>query len=312
MKLRLCLGWRSGRDLMGLAREDDGRELIRGGSLVTSCGAISRERVPCRYGNVPDASLGPLRHARPMASRVGTSEVVEGVEYRYSSGWTHGFESETRWRLYWRQQKLMRDLLAPGDRVLEIGIGTQFVANYLRSKGISVTTLDIDADKHPEIVANIALYEFPTSYDAILAFQVFEHMPYEDFEAVLPRLAAAARRQVFISVPRNRRTDPWRPTKTAEAQVEVVRLESEQGPHRRALPCVGGRSRWHHRPVFGGNIRPAWAQDSPSRRGVRPALLRPRTRVVAGRRRESCRGFLSGRGWDRTSDLPRVKRALSR
>ena len=96
-----------------------------------------------------------------MASRVGTSEVVEGVEYRYSSGWTHGFESETRWRLYWRQQKLMRDLLAPGDRVLEIGIGTQFVANYLRSKGISVTTLDIDADKHPEIVANIALLRVP-------------------------------------------------------------------------------------------------------------------------------------------------------
>jgi len=141
-----------------------------------------------------------------MAAPVEKSEVVEGVEYRYSSDWIHEFESETRWRLYWRQQKLMRGLLAPGDRVLEIGIGTQFLANYLRSKGISVTTLDIDADKQPETVANVAVYEFPTSYDAILAFQVFEHMPYEDFEAVLPRLAAAARRHVFISVPRNRRT----------------------------------------------------------------------------------------------------------
>ena len=141
-----------------------------------------------------------------MAAPVEKSEVVEGVEYRYSSDWIHEFESETRWRLYWRQQKLMRGLLAPGDCVLEIGIGTQFVANYLRSKGISVTTLDIDADKQPDTVANIAVYEFPTSYDAILAFQVFEHMPYEAFEAVLPRLSAAARRHVFISVPRNRRT----------------------------------------------------------------------------------------------------------
>ena len=148
---------------------------------------------------------GSGRFSHSLA-RVEKSESVEGVEYRYSSDWIHEFESETRWRLYWRQQKLMRDLLAPGDRVLEIGIGTQFMANYLRSKGISVTTLDIDADKQPEIVANVAFYEFSTSYDAILAFQVFEHVPYEDFEAVLLRLSAAARRHVFTSVPRNRRT----------------------------------------------------------------------------------------------------------
>ena len=127
------------------------------------------------------------------------------MEYRYSSHWIHELESETHWRLYWRQQKLMRELVAPGDRVLEIGVGTGFTANYLRSKGVLVTTLDIDADKQPDIVANIAQYDFPGTYDAILAFEVFEHLPYDDFPPLLAKLARAAQRHVFLSLPRNRR-----------------------------------------------------------------------------------------------------------
>lgn len=141
-----------------------------------------------------------------MPPRAEKTEVVEGVEYRYSSEWVHELEGEMHWRLYWRQQKLMQHLLAPGDRVLEIGFGTGFAANYLRSKGVSVTTLDIDAEKGPDIVANVAQYDFPTSYDAILAFEVFEHVPFEVFCTVLERLSAAAERYVFLSVPRNRRT----------------------------------------------------------------------------------------------------------
>ena len=132
-------------------------------------------------------------------------DVVAGVEYRYSTDWIHELESEAHWRLYWRQQKLMRDLVKPGDRVLEIGVGTGFAANYLRSRGISVSTLDIDADKQPDIVANVVRYEFPSTYDAILAFEVFEHIPYDEFRSLLARLSVAARRYVFASVPRNRK-----------------------------------------------------------------------------------------------------------
>lgn len=127
------------------------------------------------------------------------------MEYRYSSHWIHELESETHWRLYWRQQKLMRELVSSGDRVLEIGVGTGFTANYLRSKGVHVTTVDIDTDKRPDIVANIAQYDFPETYDAILAFEVFEHLPYDDLPRLLAKLATAARRHVFLSLPRNRR-----------------------------------------------------------------------------------------------------------
>ena len=133
------------------------------------------------------------------------SDTDEGAEYRYSSHWIHELEGETHWRLYWRQQKLMQDLVQQGDRVLEIGVGTRFTANYLRSKGVTVTTLDIDADKRPDIVANVADYVLAETYDAILAFEVFEHLPYRDLESVLARVATAALRHVFVSLPRNRR-----------------------------------------------------------------------------------------------------------
>ncbi len=130
-------------------------------------------------------------------------EYVNGIRYRYSTEWINSLESELRWRLYWQQQKMMEKLVLPGQRVLEIGVGSGFTANYLRSKGIYVTTLDIDPGKKPDIVANIVKYEFEEVYDHILAFEVFEHIPFEQFIAVVKKLSKVCQRCLFLSVPRN-------------------------------------------------------------------------------------------------------------
>jgi hypothetical protein len=127
----------------------------------------------------------------------------DGVVYRYASEWIHKLEGEARWRLYWQQQKLMDNLVRPGQTLLEIGPGNGFTSGYLRHRGLDVTTLDIDPDKHPDIVANVATCEFPRTYDAVLAFEVFEHIPFDKFEQVVERLAGVAREYVFLSLPRN-------------------------------------------------------------------------------------------------------------
>ncbi len=135
-----------------------------------------------------------------------TTVVIDGVEYPSDSTWITELEIELHWRLYWHQQYLMKDLIRPGDRLMEIGPGTGFTSNYLRSKGIRVTTLDFTPGMKPDIEANMLTYEFPDQYDAVLAFEVFEHVPFDKLQAAMPRIASACRRYLFFSVPRNTKT----------------------------------------------------------------------------------------------------------
>lgn len=131
------------------------------------------------------------------------SQTLEGIEYSYASEWIHHLEKEFHWRAYWHQMKLILPALEQGDSLLEIGPGTGFTSNYLRSKGYKVTTLDIDDRKSPDIVANLVEYPFPDTYDHILAFEVFEHIPFDRFSAILPLLKKAAKKNLFLSVPAN-------------------------------------------------------------------------------------------------------------
>ena len=130
--------------------------------------------------------------------------ILDGVKYTYGSDWIHKLESREHWMLYHYQQQLMEGNINAGDRVLEIGPGSGFCANYLKSKRINVTTLDIDEEKDADIHANLVNYEFEESYDHILAFEVFEHIPYEKFLEVLIKLRGKCS-QIFMSVPENKR-----------------------------------------------------------------------------------------------------------
>jgi len=132
-------------------------------------------------------------------------KIVNGTEYLYSSDWINKLESRQHWIFYWCQQKLMEHLIKPGDCILEIGVGSGFTANYLRSKGYNITTIDIDPGKHPDIVANIVSYEFKHSVDHVLAFEIMEHIPYDIFLFLLLRLRPVIKKYLFLSVPKNER-----------------------------------------------------------------------------------------------------------
>jgi SAM-dependent methyltransferase len=129
-----------------------------------------------------------------------------GVEYTYSSDWIHYLETEQHWRLYWKQQKLLENYLKQDDKILEIGIGTGFTANYLKSKNYKVTTFDIDDEKKPDIVGNIVEYDWKSEkFSHVLAFEVFEHIPYEEFKKVLTNLKTVTD-YIFLSLPLNKKT----------------------------------------------------------------------------------------------------------
>ena len=134
------------------------------------------------------------------------TEVVDDVEYKYGAEWTKVLEERHHWEFYWYQQKLMEGFVTPGqDQVLELGVGSGFAANYCRSRGLDVTTLDIDEEKKPDIVANVVTYDFERKYDHLMAFEILEHIPYDQFERIIRKIPEFISGYAFISLPRNER-----------------------------------------------------------------------------------------------------------
>lgn len=128
------------------------------------------------------------------------------IVYRCPSGWIERLATGEHWRLYRRQQKIMEGRIDIGDSILEIGVGTGFTANYLKSKGFVVTTVDIDEEKKPSIVANLVTFQPDQLFDHVLAFEVFEHIPFEKIVKVTENLAGKCSKYLFMSVPRYLRT----------------------------------------------------------------------------------------------------------
>lgn len=110
------------------------------------------------------------------------------------------YDSKRRFVSYWHQ--ISEILKCKPTRVLEIGIGNNFVARYLREKGVDVTTVDYDERLHPDVVADIRSLPFEDEgFDAVTAYEVIEHLEYKDFPSVLKELARVSFKKVIISLP---------------------------------------------------------------------------------------------------------------
>jgi len=90
----------------------------------------------------------------------------------------------------------------PGVKtVFEIGPGSKLVSNELKKLGYEVTTCDFDKSLEPDIVCDVRDLPKDKKYDAILACQILEHVPYDDFEKTLVDLAEITNKYVVISLP---------------------------------------------------------------------------------------------------------------
>jgi hypothetical protein len=110
-----------------------------------------------------------------------------------------------RWSSYFYQIKETLELKPV--TVLIIGIGDNVVGNVLSiQQGIDVFTYDFDKELNPDFVGDIT--EIDTvlggkQFDAVLACQILEHLPYSRFEEVLKKLRAVGK-HVIISLPHTR------------------------------------------------------------------------------------------------------------
>ena len=150
---------------------------------------------------------------------------VDGFELSFSSNWIKHLEGQEHWGFYWHQARLIEDRIPEANQILEIGVGTKFLSNYLVSRGRSVTTLDIDEDKRPDYVEDASSFDYAAlNLDTVIAFEIFEHLPFPLFCRVIERLSECGVNQIVFSV-------PWCEKKLFRGQIKLPRMN----PYRFAL-----------------------------------------------------------------------------
>ncbi len=86
--------------------------------------------------------------------------------------------------------------------VVEVGPGPGLVTAALRAMGVEVTTVDVQPELAPDVVASVLELPFEEGrFDAALCCQVLEHLPFDNFVPALMELRRVTRKGVVISLP---------------------------------------------------------------------------------------------------------------
>ena len=112
---------------------------------------------------------------------------------------------------YYYQTRCLLDYSDEIENILEIGIGNKTLTNYLKEYGFNTTTCDYAADLKPDKVADIRKLPFSDEeFDAVVAFEVLEHIPFTDFDIALKELRRVSKKYVIISIPNSTSYIEWK------------------------------------------------------------------------------------------------------
>lgn len=110
------------------------------------------------------------------------------------------YDSKGRFASYWHQ--INEILILQPTSVLEVGVGNGFLSEYLRKRGVTLTTVDFDERLKPDVVGSVLNLPFEDQeFDVVVCYQVLEHIPYNDLTIALGELRRASKRKVIISLP---------------------------------------------------------------------------------------------------------------
>lgn len=105
-----------------------------------------------------------------------------------------------RFGSYWSQ--VYESMQVQPKTLLEVGPGSYLHRDYLQRLGVSVTTLDVKPPAQPGVTGTVTQLPFQNNaFDVAVAYEVLEHVPFEDFSTALTQLAQVARQRVIISLP---------------------------------------------------------------------------------------------------------------
>lgn len=110
------------------------------------------------------------------------------------------YDGLRRWISYWYQ--VDRVLSGPPGAVLLVGVGSGVTVRELRARGRQVTTLDVDTELEPDVVASVAELPFEDgAFASSVCCQVLEHLPWEQARVAMAELRRVTSGRLVISVP---------------------------------------------------------------------------------------------------------------
>ena len=120
---------------------------------------------------------------------------VDKTHYDFES-----YMTKRRWASMWHQLSEINKL--EGSVILEVGPGPGVFKVNAIAMGYIVKTLDIDPELNPDYIGSavnmpIADHEV----DIVCAFQILEHLPYDDALKALKEMIRVCRSYVVISLP---------------------------------------------------------------------------------------------------------------
>lgn len=111
-----------------------------------------------------------------------------------------GYYHKSRWMTYYIQYQNLFN--AKVSSVLEIGPGGGITTSVLRQHGVKVTTLDLDSQIKPDVVGSVTQLPFAdNSFDAVVGFEILEHLPFEQFSVALKEMGRVSKKHIYISLP---------------------------------------------------------------------------------------------------------------
>jgi len=85
--------------------------------------------------------------------------------------------------------------------ILEVGPGGGYFSTIINNLGYDIKTTDIKARTRPDYLGDFREIEIPERFDLVAAFEMLQHLPYQEVTAALKKLASLSNRYVLISVP---------------------------------------------------------------------------------------------------------------
>jgi hypothetical protein len=120
---------------------------------------------------------------------------VESTHYDFLA-----YNNPARFGSYYYQMALI--LESGCGTLLEIGRGDGFLKRNLSATHIEITTCDFDESLKPQTVGDVRKLPFRgTSFETVCAFQVLEHLPWDELAPAVNEMKRCASETVLISLP---------------------------------------------------------------------------------------------------------------